>query len=73
MIPFEVKSMENEEKQPEGYEPRPTWQVWAARVGAVLFVAAFVTLRKLKWNPILTMALCGALGLAVNLLLHGLP
>ena len=41
-------------------------------VGAALFVAAFVALRKFKWNPILTMALCGALGLAVNLLLHGL-
>ena len=38
MIPFEVKSMENEEKQPEGYEPRPTWQVWAARGGLVLFI-----------------------------------
>ena len=42
MIPFEVKSMENEEKQPEGYEPRPTWQVWAARVGAVLFACFIV-------------------------------
>ena len=42
-------------------------------VGAALFVAAFVALRKFKWNPILTMALCGALGLAMNLLLHGLP
>lgn len=42
-------------------------------VGTVLFIAAFVVLRKLKWNPILTMALCGALGLGVNLLLHGLP
>lgn len=39
MIPGEeVKSMENEEKQPEGYEPRPTWQVWAARGGLVLFI-----------------------------------
>ena len=42
-------------------------------VGAVLFVAAFVALRRFKWNPILTMALCGALGLVANLLLHGLP
>ena len=39
MILFEVKSMENEEKQPEGYESRPTWQVWAARLGLVLAIA----------------------------------
>lgn len=33
--------MENEEKlQPEekGYVPRPAWQVWGARVGAVVFI-----------------------------------
>lgn len=30
--------MENSEaKQEEGYVPRPAWQVWAARVGVVLF------------------------------------
>ena len=23
----------------EGYVPRPAWQVWAARVGLVLFIA----------------------------------
>ena len=28
----------NEEKQ-EGYVPRPAWQVWAARVGVVVFIA----------------------------------
>ena len=41
MIFFEVNSMENkEELQPkeEGYTPRPAWQVWAARVGLVLFL-----------------------------------
>ena len=38
MICFEVNIMENsEEKQEEGYVPRPAWQVWAARVGVVLF------------------------------------
>ena len=42
MIPFEVKSMENEEKQPEGYEPRPTWQVWAARIALVVFLIGLV-------------------------------
>ena len=34
---------ENPEKKPleenqEGYIPRPAWQVWAARVGLVLFI-----------------------------------
>ena len=26
------------EMEPEVYQPRPAWQVWAARVGLVLFV-----------------------------------
>lgn len=30
---------ENMQPQEEGYQPRPAWQVWAARVGLVLFVA----------------------------------
>jgi len=33
--------MEEEKKEPEareGYEPRPTWQVWAARLGVVLMI-----------------------------------
>ncbi|MDD2958601.1 MAG: chromate transporter [Lachnospiraceae bacterium] len=38
-------------------------------IGGGLFLAAFVTLRKLKWNPILVMALCGAAGLGLNLLI----
>ena len=38
-------------------------------VGAGLFLVAFFILRKFKWNPILVMALCGA----VNLCLHLLP
>ena len=31
---------ENDDLTPEepGYTPRPVWQVWAARVGLVLFV-----------------------------------
>ena len=37
MISGEVKFMEQEEKQ-----PRPAWQVWAARVGLVLFIAFVV-------------------------------
>ncbi len=38
MILLEVNSMENEMKQQQGYEPRPAWQVWAARGGLVLFI-----------------------------------
>ena len=29
---------EEELPQEEGYKPRPAWQVWAARVGLVLFI-----------------------------------
>ena len=31
---------QNETSVPEqgGYEPRPRWQVWAARVGLVIFI-----------------------------------
>lgn len=36
-------------------------------LGAVLFLAAFFILRKLKWNPILVMCLCGAWGLIFNI------
>lgn len=37
--------MENErseeyiEEEESGYTPRPRWQVWAARIGLVLFIA----------------------------------
>ena len=30
---------ENDLPQEEGYQPRPAWQVWAARVGLVLMIA----------------------------------
>ena len=36
--------------------------------GACLFAAAFLILRKFKWNPILVMCLCGAAGLGIGLL-----
>lgn len=42
-------------------------------IGGGLFVLALIALRKFKWNPILTMILCGAAGLAANLLIFGLP
>lgn len=38
-------------------------------IGACSFIAAFVVLHKFKWNPILTMCLCGAAGLCLNLAL----
>ncbi len=35
----EMRENENpEQEQPRGYEPRPDWQVWAARIGLVLFL-----------------------------------
>lgn len=37
-------------------------------LGAGIFLAAFIILRKLKWNPILVMSLCGVAGLSLNLL-----
>lgn len=36
-------------------------------IGAGSFAAAFVLLRRFRWNPILTMCLCGAAGLVVHL------
>lgn len=36
--------------------------------GTGLFIAAFFVLRKLKWSPVLVMALCGAAGLCLGLL-----
>ncbi len=38
-------------------------------VGALLFAAAFVMIRKFKLNPILTMCLCGAANLGVGLII----
>lgn len=46
MITGEVKFMEQEKEtqaqSADGYEPRPAWQVWAARVGLVLFLLIIV-------------------------------
>ncbi len=38
-------------------------------IGTALFAAAFVILRKFKWNPILVMVLCGAVGLVLGLVI----
>ena len=32
-----MEEKEELERQ-EGYEPRPAWQVWGARIGLVLFI-----------------------------------
>ena len=37
--------------------------------GAALFAAAFVVLRRFKLNPVLVMALCGAVSVAVGLVM----
>jgi len=41
-------------------------------IGTVSFLAAFIVLRKWKWNPILVMVLCGIAGLAAHLILGAL-
>lgn len=38
-------------------------------IGAGLFAAAFVVLRKRKWNPILVMSLCGVVNLCIGILI----
>lgn len=37
-------------------------------IGAGIFLAAFLILRKLKWNPILVMTMCGGAGLVLNMI-----
>lgn len=39
-------------------------------IAAALFCAALTVIRKFKWNPILTMALCGALYTVINVVLE---
>lgn len=38
-------------------------------IGTCSFIAAFFALRKFKWNPVLTMCLCGLTGLVLHLVL----
>ena len=45
MISFEVITMDHEEfenQEPKGYVPRPAWQVWAARIGLVVFIGIVI-------------------------------
>ena len=38
----EQRNDEMQETKESGYTPRPTWQVWAARIGLVVFFAFLV-------------------------------
>ena len=33
---------ETQEQRQEGYVPRPKWQVWAARIGLVIFIGIVI-------------------------------
>lgn len=33
-----MEEIQNKDQEQPGYVPRPMWQVWAARVGLVLFI-----------------------------------
>ena len=38
-LDLKMRKEMQEETQNTGYTPRPAWQVWAARVGLVVFIA----------------------------------
>ena len=38
----EQRKENQQQKAPEGYTPRPAWQVWAARIGLAVFIAFLV-------------------------------
>ena len=40
-VPIEEQNIPTEEEK-EAYVPRPAWQVWAARIGAVIVIVAFL-------------------------------
>ena len=39
---MENERMENTEEVQSVYTPRPTWQVWAARLGVIIVAVAFI-------------------------------
>ena len=39
---MDEKNEEMLQEEQSGYTPRPAWQVWAARIGLLLFVAMIV-------------------------------
>ena len=38
----EVPETAEMQPAPEGYKPHPAWQVWAARLGLVVFIAFLI-------------------------------
>ena len=38
-MPEETTEETAQQPENEEYKPRPTWQIWAARIGLVLFIA----------------------------------
>ena len=30
------------QREEKGYEPRPAWQIWCARIGVVIMIIAFL-------------------------------
>ena len=38
-MPEETTEETTQQPEKEEYKPRPTWQIWAARIGLVLFIA----------------------------------
>ena len=39
---MEMEEEEKQQPQKPGYEPRPAWQLWAARIGLVLFIGLVI-------------------------------
>ena len=39
---MEEEILEQMHEEPEQYRPRPAWQVWAARLGVVIVIVAFL-------------------------------
>ena len=37
-----MENQKDENNQQEGYVPRPQWQVWAARIGLVIFIGLVI-------------------------------
>ena len=46
MISGEVNFMDNQQEnqfpEQKGYVPRPSWQIWAARIGLVIFIGIVI-------------------------------
>ena len=38
----EIQESQIQEQEKPGYTPRPSWQVWAARIGVVVMLIGFI-------------------------------